>query len=203
MNTLANVKGLVLITIVILAVLYFSPDLECMLLFSGILVNIITICLNTGALKLAEVKKDGFSSVPESWSSKATSHTTPRFVDLVEDKTLLEDIDEEPTGKAEHVRKEGMNATMLKYKGFEEVPKYKGAVDIQDASEPIQIGADRIALVGNARQGINARKSLAGPYTTRRVLYPAISRELDIAEGMRWWSAFDDTTTIEPKAAPY
>ena len=46
---LGGYKGILLVGVVVAAILFFSKDLECVLLMTGIIVNIIAICLNTGA----------------------------------------------------------------------------------------------------------------------------------------------------------
>jgi hypothetical protein len=207
MNSISDYKGLILITFIILAILYFSPDLECMLLFSGILVNIITICLNTGALKIATTKsnntnKSNFENpVPENFINIRNQDAVdeylsekPRFDDLT-DKSLEREFPD--------VEKEPMTSTKLEYKKFAPVAKYKGAVDYQDSSEPVQVATDRIPLESVTHQGANSRRQIAGAYQLRKQLYPAVARELEQAESKYWWGAADEATTIDPKDAHY
>lgn len=220
MNSITDYKGLILITFIILAILYFSPDLECMLLFSGILVNIITICLNTGALKIATAPKEGLTNrVPENFIypddtdaiDKYMGSNRPNFNSLAKADELLQDLpastepDEKPQycGEAE-CKKEGLTATRMELKPVPPVDKtYKGAIDYEDASEPMQIGADRIPLVSAAHQGINARRQMGGAYNKHRTLYPAVARELEESESKRWWGNYDMVTTNDAKTTPY
>ena len=199
MNSISDYKGLILITFIILAILYFSPDLECMLLFSGILVNIITICLNTGALKIATSANfdNKSSNEPKLETIEKTSNSkeVPRFDDL-NDKNLEKSL---PPLDSDFIKKENKDKSLeikLDYQKFPKVQKYKGAIDYEDSSEPIQIAADRIPLVSTEHQGINSRRQMAGAYNRRKVLYPVVARELDEEEQKRWWGAFDDVTTI-------
>jgi hypothetical protein len=212
MNSISDYKGLILITFIILAILYFSPDLECMLLFSGILVNIITICLNTGALKIATNKsnntnKEGFdnSPIPESFINARNQDAvdeylseTPRF-DHLTDKSLEREL---PPMEGDE-NKEAITSTKLAYKPFAPVAKYKGAVDYQDASEPVQVATDRLPMLSTSHPGADSRRQTAGAYQLRKQLFPAIARELEQSESKPWWGSADETTTINPKEAHY
>lgn len=200
MININDYKGLILITFIIFAILYFSPDLECMLLFSGILVNIITICLNTGALKLT---KNGASNKAK-FSDKCPDDTeevnvyradSPDFSKLSKADDLLEDMP---------VSQENMVADKLKVEPLPPIDKsYPGAIDYEDASQPIQISTDRIPLVSNARQGVNARRQTVSSAKKRQLLYPTIAYDLDVDEKRFWWGNYDEVTTISPKDAPY
>lgn len=229
MNSIGDYKGLILITFIIVAILYFSPDLECMLLFTGILVNIITICLNTGALKLAAIKKSGgteksnFTVVPESFISacdcdnveKFLDEPPPRFDHLAQTDELEKDInrsiikkqpkmfivEEEPKPIARSGQTE--SDVKLRYKRFPPVSRYKGAIDVNDASEPMQIGADRIPLVSTVHAGGDPLRSKNQAYGKWKTLYPAVSEELEQSESKYWYGNYDQCTTINPPTAPY
>tara|TARA_B110000908_G_C10267435_1_gene465814 strand:+ start:2512 stop:3159 length:648 start_codon:yes stop_codon:yes gene_type:complete len=215
MNSISDYKGLILITFIILAILYFSPDLECMLLFSGILVNIITICLNTGALKIATIgnsnsnstsNKASFNnSIPERFINVRNQDAVdeylsekPRF-DHLTDKSLEREL---PSINTDDDKKETLT-TKLEYKEFPPVAKYKGAVDYADVSEPAQVATDRVPLAAVTHQGANSRRQTAGAYQLRKLLFPAVARELEQEESKPWWQAYDESTTIDPKTAHY
>ena len=205
MNSISDYKGLILITFIIIAVLYFSPDLECMLLFSGILVNIVTLCLNTGSLKIpTNGSKDDDKEKFE--SSPSPSPSSPNFGQLC-NKDLEKEIPEFPTIREPDFIKEraekSTTAIKTEYSKFPEVAKYKGAVDYEDDSEPAQVATDRIPLVGSAHQGINSRRQFSGAYNRRSVIYPIVAQELSTEESKRWWEAYDEVTTIDSKDAPY
>ena len=211
MNPISQYKGLILITFIILAILYFSPDLECMLLFSGILVNIVTICLNTGALKINtgnnRSKESLINPEPEDASGFEAFGDKPNFTNLAKADELLADLPPSPEDN-EKPRycgaKEDMTVTRLELQPMPPIDKsYKGAIDFEESDEPIQIGADRVALVSNAHQGINARRQMAGAYNKRRLVYPAVARELEESASKAWWGAYDEVTVIEPKTTPY
>jgi hypothetical protein len=179
-----------------------------MLLFSGILVNIITICLNTGALKIptnGDKDKDKDKEKFESSPSPSPS-CVPNFHQLC-NKNLEKEIPEFPTIKEpdfikEKVEKSG-SAIKTEYSKFSPVAKYKGAVDYQDDSEPVQVATDRIPLVGSAHQGTNSRRQMSGAYNRRSVIYPIIAQEFQTEENRPWWGNYDEVTTIDAKDAPY
>lgn len=180
MDSISDYKGLILITFIILAILYFSPDLECMLLFSGILVNIITICLNTGALKIPTLK--------DKISNKEDFLTKP--VDNNSDVPRFEMLTKDDTDFSITKNNNDSEVVMLKDAPFPK-EKYKGAIDYADSSQPMQIAADRIPLVSTTHQGINTRRQIAGASNRRALVYPAIARELDEEEKKRWWGEYD------------
>ena len=188
-DSISDYKGLILITFIIIAVLYFSPDLECMLLFTGIIVNIITICLNTGALKISQNGKSKFSSnsIPDTFINpkqydKVEEYFTdrPNFDDLIDPRLAHE------VGEVREIKLEKKEV---------KIPQYKGAIDYNDVSEPMQVATDRIPMISTSHQGANSRRQLAGTYNRRKVLYPAIARELEEEESKPWWGTYDVATS--------
>ena len=95
LSDLTGNKGLLLLLAIILCIVYLSPDVECIMLLTGIIVNVISICINTGTMKGGrEDKKDKFVNMKRigyeiDEPPPDEEFTKPAFDDLREDENLL------------------------------------------------------------------------------------------------------------------
>ena len=187
--SLPNNKGLILIGIIIVAVLFVSRDLECVLLMTGIVVNIIAICLNTGVTESKQSRPTEFLPV-----------RSKKLLDKYHRKQLIHYEKDEDESESEGEREDEYESEDDRpvvaggKESFEQPEKpYKGAVDFQDCTGTMYqtTGADNTAFISIKHQGANARRQISGANKRYRVLNPYIAQELEDEGNLPWYGAYD------------
>lgn len=203
-------KGMIVIALVIGAILLHSKDLETVLLMTGIIVNIIAICLNTGVTNFKGGKKPPLS------------YTPPRRFDMVKNFLNKDDMDSlnnhspnynNITAGYEHLLPsipiEEREKRIPKYNTKEEsrekksedrpmIPNktqsyesYPGAVDFNKNEMYAETATDMAADISIKRQGVNFQRQIAGAMNRRQVVQPIVGAELKDEESKPWWGAYD------------
>ena len=165
---ISDYKGILIICAVVMAILYFSKDLECVMLMTGIIVNVIAICLNTGVTKFTD------NELPKNF-------LPPKRFDLME-----KIINKEKYIPSNQLKDE---------KRSEDRPfkpnRYPGAVNWDEDEVYPETGTDYIPSLSTKHQGINSQRQIAGCMKRRRVLQPYIAAELTDVEHLPWWGERD------------
>ena len=167
MMNILEYDGILIISAVIIAILFYSDDLECVMLMTGIIVNIIAICLNTGVTHLTDKK-------------------TPKSFLPVKRFDLLDKI----------LNKKGLkNKDSLDEKKSVDRPfnynRYPGAVNWDEDEMYQETGSDMIPDLSVKHQGINSQRQISGSTKRRKVLQPYIAAELTDVENLPWWGQMD------------
>ncbi len=180
-SELLHNKGLMILVAIILCIIYFSPDVECVMLMTGIMVNIISLCINTGTLKItpdnksidSRTKHEGYVNM----RAIDSDHLKPSFDDLNQGEDVLLD--------------KKYNQTLPEPK-LPKIQPYKGAIDWSDNDEIYQDGNSRIASESIFRQGVNNKRAWSGAYNLKKNISKYWQEEL-YAEEMEkpWWAKYD------------
>ena len=172
---LKDYKGIIFVGLVVAAIIFFSHDLEGVLLMTGIIVNIIAICLNTGVTNFKD-KKLPKKFLPARRYDLIKKHFEKEKFEPVEDEKKSED------------RKKDVDV-VIPY--VEE--KYKGAIDYEDCTGRMypETATDNIANLAVKHQGINTKRQIAGAMRRKKMMVPYVAQELKDEEDKDWWGSYD------------
>lgn len=201
-DKLDEYKGIALIIIVVGAILLHSKDLEAVLLMTGIIVNVIAICLNTGVTNFKNNSKPPSTYVPPRRYDLVQKHIpkegmkggdVPEYKNITEGyETLLPYLDK---SKYEHRIPNYNKKEDSQEKRSEDRPfisdNYKGAVDFNKNEIYAETAMDMAANMGIKRPGVNYQRQVAGAMNRRQVVQPVVGAELQDEEMKPWWGAFD------------
>ena len=185
MINIEEYKGILFIIILIITIMYYSKDLEGVLLMTGIIINVIAICLNTGATKFK-----GNSSTEQKSNNL---FLPPRRYDLIHEEKNKANFSHKPNYNS-------LNEEIIPSKKTKEteepkitvVEKYKGAIDYEECpKEYNETATDNIPKLSLNRQGVNYRRQISGAMGRRKVLMPYIVDELIDEQDKIWWGADD------------
>ena len=174
---LQDYRGIMIIILIIGAILLFSKNLEAVLLMTGIIVNVIAICLNTGVV---DYKKE--NKLP-------TTYLPPRRFDLIK-KSRFKDAPDYTQVKdgysslLPNLNKADYEKRIPKYDNSE----YKGAVDFEKNEIYTENSMDRLTQSNINRYKIQKRDSNVN---NRRVIQPIMNTELGEEEMKPWWAHYD------------
>lgn len=206
-DNLDEYKGIGIIIIVVGAILLHSKDLEMVLLMTGIIVNIIAICLNTGVTNFKNDSKPPNTYVPprrydlvqKQLTKEGLSSDIPEYANITEGyETLLPYLDKTKYEKRipNYNKKEDSQEKRSEDRPFatyrkETMDNYKGAVDFSKDEMYAETAMDMAANSGIKRPGVNYQRQVAGAMNRRQVVQPVVGAELEDEEMKPWWGAFD------------
>ena len=177
LNNLSEYKGIFLILIVVIVIVFYAKDMEGILLMTGILVNIIAICSNTGV------------------TSKFTQPSPPPHTCRCPEGCKKKEPEPEPEPKKEKEKEFLENKCETPIGGVEIAiaGKYKGAVDYEEChGEQYDMTAmDKSTTKSLNRAGNNYKRQISGAMKRRQTIQPYICSELTDEEHKDWWSQYD------------
>jgi len=173
LNNLSEYKGIFLILIVVIVIVFYCKDLEGVLLMTGVLVNVIAICSNTGVTsKFTQPAPPHTCRCPEGCKKKEPEPEPKKE----KEKEFLENKYETPIG--------GVEVSVM--------AKYKGAVDYEEPGEQYSVTAmDKSTTKSLNRPGINYKRQISGAMKRRQTIQPYICSELTDEEHKDWWNQYD------------
>ena len=198
--SLTDYKGILLIGVVVAAIIFFSKDLECVLLMTGIIVNIIAICLNTGATNFKNKKG------PDEFLPARRRDLVEKYIEKEKAKQIKESMiatkeeyseilaEKIPENAPFDVPNVSTKKEMIANNDpQEDIEPYKGAVDYNNCTGEMyaETAADGTAGLSIKHQGINTKRQIAGAMRRKKMLVPYISQELEDEGNKEWWGAYD------------